>query len=48
MYGSLERSSGNSDRYKPISYYYVNNQKIFYVNDSYEKGTLEEKQRKNF
>lgn len=48
VYGSLERSSGNSDRYKPISYYYVNNQKYIYVNDYYEKGTLEENKGKTF
>lgn len=42
IYSEIYNIGGENDLYKPVSYYYVDNQKYIYVNDSYIDGSLEE------
>lgn len=39
---SNEYQFGGYESYKPVAYYYVNGNKYIYVNNDYEKGTLED------
>lgn len=38
---SNEYEFGGYESYKPVAYYYVDGNKYIYVNNDYEKGTLE-------
>ena len=40
IYSEIYNVGGNKYLYKPVSYYYVDNQKYVYVNDQYEYGNL--------
>lgn len=42
IYSEIYNIGAENDLYKPVSYYYVDNQKYIYVNDSYIDGSLEE------
>ncbi len=42
IYSEIYSTGAENDLYKPVSYYYVDNQKYIYVNDSYVDGSLEE------
>lgn len=42
IYSEIYNSGIKKEMYKPVSYYYVDNQKYIYVNDIYIDGNLEE------
>ena len=42
IYSEIYSVSKSNNNYKPVAYYYANNQKYIYVNDSYEEGNLDE------
>ena len=48
IYSEIYNMGGGKNSYKPISYYYVDNQKYIYVNDSYIEGKLEDNLGKTF
>jgi len=48
IYSEIYNIGGSNDLYKPVSYYYVDNQKYIYVNDSYINGNLEDNIGKTF
>lgn len=48
IYSEIYNIDKDKDVYKPVLYYYVDNQKYIYVNDSYMYGTLEENLGKMF
>lgn len=41
IYSEMYNKGGKESLYKPVSYYYANNQKYVYVNDEYIDGNLE-------
>ncbi len=40
IYSEIYNLGADNDKYKPVSYYYVDNQKYVYVSDQYEDGNL--------
>lgn len=42
IYSEIYNAGAENDLYKPVSYYYVDNQKYIYINDSYVDGSLED------
>jgi len=48
IYSEIYNIGGSKNSYKPVSYYYVDNQKYVYVNDSYIEGKLEDNLGKTF
>lgn len=48
IYSEIYNIGKENDLYKPVSYYYVNNQKYIYVSDAYISGNLEENLGKTF
>ena len=48
IYSEMYNIGASKNKYKSISYYYVDNQKYIYVNDEYENGNLEENLGKTF
>ena len=48
IYSEIYTIIPDNDVYKPVSYYYVDNQKYLYADDSYISGSLEENLGKTF
>lgn len=48
IYSKIYNISGTKYVYKPVSYYYVDNKKYIYINDSYLDGELENDYGKTF
>ncbi len=48
IYSEIYNVGKSNNNYKPVAYYYVDNQKYIYVNDAYEEGNLEENLGKTF
>jgi len=42
IYSEVYNIGGSDDTYKPVAYYYVNNQKYIYVSDLYIEGALKD------
>lgn len=43
IYSQLHNKGTEENLYKPVAYYYVDGEKYIYVNDTYEKGSFENK-----
>ncbi len=48
IYSEIYNIGAKKNLFKPVSYYYVDNQKYIYVNDSYIEGNLEDNIGKTF
>lgn len=48
IYSEIYNVGGNAERYKPVAYYYIDNQKYTYISDLYIEGTLEDNIGKEF
>ena len=48
IYSEMYNVGKSNNMYKPVAYYYVDNQKYIFVNDEYEKGNLEENLGRTF
>lgn len=48
IYSEIYNEGKSNGNYKYVAYYYVDNQKYIYVNDTYEEGNLEENLGKTF
>lgn len=48
IYSEIYNLGANNDNYKPVSYYYVANQKYVYVSDQYVDGKLNDNLGRTF